>query len=430
MASITSAMAAYYRLARHNRNFRRLWLAQIVSEIGDWFYVVAIYSLLLELTGKASSVALALVLQVLPQTFFGPIAGIINDRLRRKQVMIFADLARAVIVAAMLLVRSRELVWIIYPLLFTETLMWAMFEPARNAVMPNVASEDELITANTLSTTTWSFNLAVGSLFGGLVAAFLGREAVFVMNSASFLCSAALLAGMNLHETHAEQHSPLRLRDLFNYSPIAEGIRYVRSDARLFATLFVKGGAMLMGVNWVLFPIMGERTFLLSGHGLSPQRAAMFTMSLLMGCRGVGALLGPLLFTPWAGQNQVRLRTLILFGFVMGGCGYALLGGAPTLAWACGAVTLAHMGGSNVWVASTTLLQMNTEDRFRGRVFSADLGVAMLILGSTAYTGGWLIDRGLSPRTLAVAAGSALLVPTLAWSWAQGLWRSKQERAA
>ena len=111
MASMTSAMAAYYRLARHNRNFRRLWLAQIVSEIGDWFYVVAIYSLLLELTGKASSVALALVLQVLPQAFFGPIAGIINDRLRRKQVMIFADLARAVIVAAMLLVRSRELVW-------------------------------------------------------------------------------------------------------------------------------------------------------------------------------------------------------------------------------------------------------------------------------------------------------------------------------
>ena len=63
------------RLLRDNRNFRRLWLAQIVSEIGDWFYTLSIYTLLLQFTGQASSVALALVLQVLPQTFAGPTAG-------------------------------------------------------------------------------------------------------------------------------------------------------------------------------------------------------------------------------------------------------------------------------------------------------------------------------------------------------------------
>jgi MFS family permease len=428
MASIRAALSAYLRLARNNRNFRRLWFAQIVSEIGDWFYVVAIYSLLLELTGRASSVALALVLQVLPQTFFGPIAGVINDRLRRKQVMIFADLARALIVAAMILVRSRSLVWLIYPLLFTETIMWAIFEPARSAVLPNVAAEQDLIVANTLSTTTWSCNLAVGSLFGGLVAAFLGREVVFILNSASFLCSAALLAGMNFHEAHVDRHGPLRLRDLFNYTPILDGFRYVRGDARLFATILVKGGAMILGVNWVLFPIMGERIFTLAGHGLSHTRAAMFTMSLLMGSRGVGALLGPLLFTPWAGQDHVRLRNLILLGFVMGGIGYSLLGLAPGLALACLAVMFAHMGGSNVWVASTTLLQLTTEDRFRGRVFSADLGFAMLILGSSAWSGGQLIDYGLSPRALAIAAGVTILLPALAWWWAQRLWTP--ERAA
>ncbi|HWT80369.1 MAG TPA: hypothetical protein VN648_16425, partial [Candidatus Methylomirabilis sp.] len=71
----TISMGAYARLLRENHNFRRLWMAQIVSEIGDWFYTLAIYSLLLELTGKASSVGLALTLQVLPQTFVGPIAG-------------------------------------------------------------------------------------------------------------------------------------------------------------------------------------------------------------------------------------------------------------------------------------------------------------------------------------------------------------------
>src|SRR5690242_21894190 len=80
------SMVAYGRLVRTNANFRRLWLAQIVSEIGDWFYTLAIYNLLLTLTGRASSVGLALVLQVLPQTFIGPIAGAVNDRISRKQI--------------------------------------------------------------------------------------------------------------------------------------------------------------------------------------------------------------------------------------------------------------------------------------------------------------------------------------------------------
>ena len=86
------SLMSYARLVRGNRNFRRLWLAQIVSEIGDWFYTLSIYTLLLQLTGHASSVALALVLQVLPQTLVGPTAGVVNDRLRRKRVMIAADL--------------------------------------------------------------------------------------------------------------------------------------------------------------------------------------------------------------------------------------------------------------------------------------------------------------------------------------------------
>src|SRR5246127_5097664 len=96
------SLASYLRLLRGNRNFRRLWLAQIVSEIGDWFYTLSIYTLLLQLTGHASSVALALVLQVLPQTFVGPMAGVMNDRLRRKYVMIAADLIRFAVVLAML----------------------------------------------------------------------------------------------------------------------------------------------------------------------------------------------------------------------------------------------------------------------------------------------------------------------------------------
>src|ERR1700758_565706 len=107
------SLPSYLRLLRGNQNFRRLWLAQIVSEIGDWFYTLSIYTLLLQLTGHASSVALALVLQVLPQTFVGPMAGVVNDRMSRKKVMIAADLGRFVVVLMMLLVRSRSAVWLV-----------------------------------------------------------------------------------------------------------------------------------------------------------------------------------------------------------------------------------------------------------------------------------------------------------------------------
>src|SRR3979490_731567 len=97
-------LLAYWRLLQGNRNFRRLWLAQVVSEIGDWFYSLAIYTMLLDLTGQATSLPLSLVFPRLPQTFAGPAAGVVNDRLSRKQVMIVTDLARVFVVLAMLLV--------------------------------------------------------------------------------------------------------------------------------------------------------------------------------------------------------------------------------------------------------------------------------------------------------------------------------------
>ena len=194
MGAENLTLAKYWRLVRDNRNFRRLWLAQIVSEMGDWFYMLALYSLLLQFTGKAQSVGLALVLQVLPSTLIGPTAGVVNDRIRRRQVMIAADLARMAIVAGMMLVRSAQMIWLVYPLLFFETVMWGFFEPARSAVIPNVVGEDHLLAANTVSSITWSVNIAVGSALGGFAAVWLGRDAVFVLNALSFLVSALLIS--------------------------------------------------------------------------------------------------------------------------------------------------------------------------------------------------------------------------------------------
>src|ERR1700728_5176948 len=161
------SLASYVRLIRVNKNLRRLWLAQIVSEIGDCLYTLSIYTLLLQLTGSAASVALALGLQVLPQTFVGPTAGVVNDRLKRKHVMIAADLVRFAVVLAMMFVRSRSMVWMIYPLLVAETSMTAFFEPARSAVIPNSADARGGLGGKSLDSATWSVNLMIGVALGG-----------------------------------------------------------------------------------------------------------------------------------------------------------------------------------------------------------------------------------------------------------------------
>jgi predicted MFS family arabinose efflux permease len=419
------SLASYARLLRDNRNFRRLWLAQIVSEIGDWFYTLSIYTLLLQLTGHASSVALALVLQVLPQTLIGPTAGVVNDRLRRKRVMIAADLVRFVVVLAMLLVRSRSLVWLVYPLLLAETTMAAFFEPARSSVIPNIANRGEVLIANTLSSATWSVNLLVGASVGGVVAAFFGRDTVFVLNALSFLASAVLISGMHFAEPHAESSAPLKPRDLVDFSPVLEGIRYVRNHRTLFPTVFAKAGELMIGPSWVIFTVMGEHEFAVHWRHIDPARGAMLGMSILLGGRGLGALVGPLVFARWAGRADRRLRLGIFLGYLLIALGYTLLGGSRTVWIASACAMLAHMGGSTVWVFSTTLLQLHTEDRFRGRVFAADLGFSMLTIAVGAYLCGHFLDWGISARTVATCTGLIMLLPAALWALAMRTWKDE-----
>jgi MFS family permease len=408
-SSIT--LASYARLVRGNRNFRRLWLAQIVSEIGDWFYTLSIYTLLLQLTGHAGSVALALVLQVLPQTLVGPTAGVVNDRLKRKQVMIAADLIRFAVVLAMLFVRSRSMVWLVYPLLLAETTMAAFFEPARSSVIPNIAAESEVLVANTLSSATWSVNLLIGASVGGVVAALFGRDAVFILNALSFLMSAVLISGMRFAEPHAEAAAPLRPRDLVDFSPVLEGIRYIRGHPTLFPAVFAKAGELMVGPSWVIFTVMGAREFAVHGRGIDAAGGAMLGMSILLGGRGLGALVGPLVSARWAGQSDHRLRLGILFGYLTISAGYGVLGASHSVWMAAVCAMLAHAGGSTVWVFSTTLLHLHTEDRFRGRVFSADLGLGSLTFAATAYLAGRCLDSGFSARTVATGTGALMLVP-------------------
>jgi MFS family permease len=184
----------YRALLTENRNYRLLWLGQIVSQLGDWFNSVAVYTLLLELTGSATSVALMIIVQFLPMAVIGPVAGVVVDRVNRRRLMIAADILRGLVVLVLLVVRRPDQVWIAYAAMGTVVSLTAFFEPARTAVIPNLTTRSQLLTANALSSATWSAMLAIGAGVGGVVTALLGRNAAFLVNAASFLVSAAIIA--------------------------------------------------------------------------------------------------------------------------------------------------------------------------------------------------------------------------------------------
>jgi hypothetical protein len=197
---------------------------------------------------------------------------------------------------------------------------------------------------------------------------------------------------------------------------VLEGIRYVRNQRALLPTVFAKAGELMIGPSWVIFTVMGANEFAVHWHNVDPARGSMLGMSILLGGRGVGALVGPLISARWAGRSDRRLRLGIFFGYLTVGLGYGALGTCRTVWLASACAMLAHAGGSTVWVFSTTLLQLHTDDRFRGRVFSADLGFSMLTIAAGAYLCGRLLDLGVTARTVATWTGIVMLIPSALWA--------------
>ena len=114
---------------------------------------------------------------------------------------------------------------------------------------------------------------------------------------------------------------------------------------------------------------------------------------------------------------------IIGFSYFLIGASYLIFSRAPNQALGAVAIFFAHCGGSNVWVMSTTLLQLNTLDRFRGRVFALDFGMNMLAAASANYLLGVGFDNwGFSARQLAAALGAVLIVPGIVWLPAQARW--------
>lgn len=394
-----------------------------MSQLGDWFNTVAVYALLLDLTGSATAVAWMLIVQLLPIAIVGPLAGVVVDRLNRRRIMMAADIVRGCLILGLLFVRRADQIWIAYVVTGVTVSATAFFEPARTATIPNVTNADQLLPANALASATWSAMLAVGASVGGIVTAVFGRDVAFVVNSASFFISAMFIAATRFDATPAVRPRLANFMALTGINDLIEGIGYIRREAHVAALLLVKTGWGLAGGILLLLTIFGQRVFPIG-------RSAAAGIGVLYGARGVGAALGPIALRWILGQEPSALRRSIGPAFFMIGLFYGALSIAPVLPLAALCVLFAHCGGSILWVFSTVLLQMEVPDAFRGRVFAAELALFTLASALSSYFTGVYLDHGASPRTVSLVLGALFFFPGAIWMLILSRWRQRAVPAA
>lgn len=370
----TEREAGYAELVRGNVNFRRLWAGGVISMLGDWFNTLALYQLVYQLTGAAGGAAaspLALgavfIAKLLPWAVASPVAGLVADRFNRRRLMIGADLARAVLVLGFLLVDTASELPLLYALIALQMMVGSLFQPAKSASIPNVTTPRELLTANALMSATWSVMLAAGAALGGFAVEAFGTQAVFLLDSATYLVSAFFIYRATIPQaTEKAAPGPLVRTAL---REIADGFRHMRQRPRIGrialakATWCVAGGALVYMVT-------------LLGGRVAPEALAAGIGVLFM-ARGLGTGLGPVVARA-AFTDRARWPAVLGGCIVACGAGYALVGvvpwdqGALSLALLIGLILVAHAASGANWVLSTVMLQERTEDRYRGRVFGTE----------------------------------------------------------
>jgi len=387
-------------LLGRNRDFARLYVAQLISFAGDWFALVALLGLVSSLTGSATLTTLVLVSQMIAIAIFSPLGGHLADRLDRQRLMIASDVIRIVLTLGYLLIDDPGDVWLAFALTAGVAALSAVFTPASNAAIPNLVESEDLPAANVLAAAAWGTMLAVGAALGGVVAALFGRDAAFIGDAVSFAVSGVLL--LRIRRSFSE------VRQVREHPGLGEAtretIRYARRDHRVLALLSVKAGFGLGAGVIGLLPILALEVFHAGDQGTG----------ILWGFRGVGALVGPFLARRYT-RDLRSLFAAIGVSFAVYGVFYATVPLMPTLWAAAVFVLLAHLGGGAQWTLSTYGLQIIVPDRIRGRVFSFDFGLVTLTLACSILIGGWAADH-FDPRAVMLVMSGVALAYAVVWS--------------
>lgn len=368
-----------------SKTFFRLWIAQVVSSLGDWIGLIAILAIANRVShNSGAAVSLVMTTRVLPGFLLGTIGGVIIDRFDRRTVMVLCDIGRASLLVLLLFVDSLGGLLLISLGLEMLTLLWG---PAQAATVPNIVDEEHLSSANSLSLAasfgTFPFAAIIFSLLAGvatvvgdfgIISSFsVDQEALaLVVDAVTFLVSAAIVYRLAIprpeRKTNGNSNGK-RIDWTETFREIKEGLQFVGQHA------LVRG--VMLGLG---FGLIGAGAMIPLGPSFAQEvldgDAAAF--GVLMTALGFGAAIGVVTLL-WL---QRRLPRITVFCFAVIGTGGFLVMAASFSALAPAALMIGAVGAcaGTTYVTGFTVLQESVPDEFRGRIFAALYTVVRLCL--------------------------------------------------
>ncbi len=389
-----------FAVLRANRDFRRMFLAELVVFGGDWFVMVPLLVLLTKLTGSGLLGGVALAADTGVQAFLLPYGGVVADRVDRRRIMITANLAALASVTVLLLVRTPGTAWLGPVAIGLVAVAKAFYSPAATAALPNVVSAEELPGANALAGSAWGTMTVVGSSLGGVLSTAFSPYTCFMI-TASFLAAAAVLT-LGVHQPMQAPKDATVVHPKAT-TAVVEAVRYIAQRPRVVALVTVKTAVGLGNGVLAVFAVLASSVFLVGATGTG----------LMFAARGLGSLLGPLLL-----RRVLMHREWLLPGLAisMAAYGVAYLGVSVTT-WfplALALIVVAHAAGGGNWTMSNVALQLEVPDALRGRVFATDqMIVSLAVSASQLVVGG--LEGHVGVRTLVACCGTLTLGYALVW---------------
>ena len=407
--SIEKSPSGYLNLIQQNRNFRFLWMGQIISLLGDWFNLIASASLVASLSGSGLAIGGLFVIRMLAPFLISPFAGVLADRFNRKRLMILTDLLRVGVVLGFLLVRSSDQIWLLYALTALQLAISGIFFPTRNAILPDLVDEAELGAANALTSATWSVMAALGAALGGFVTGRWGIYQSFAVDASTFLLSAASL--WQLHYTPIRQSAAEKSWLEHAVQQYVEGLRYLKQNLDTLIITMHKGAINLFagGAFQVVQVVVSEQIFIIGVGG-------SISLGILYAVMGIGTGIGPILGRLFTGDRDNPLRIAIALAYPLAAIGLLITASLQSFPIVILGGFVRAVATGFVWVYSNQLLFTTVPQKIRGRVFATDFAFFTLASASSSALAGGALDRlGLSLSALLTWMAGLTLIPGLLW---------------
>jgi predicted MFS family arabinose efflux permease len=341
----------------------------------------------------------------------GPAAGVALDRFNRKHIMIASDLIRAVVAALFILTIHRQDTWLLYVLSGVLMAASPFFTSGRSAILPTIATREELHTANSLTQTTGWTTLTIGTFLGGASVAQLGYEWAFFANAMSFLISAFCISRLSLRGRgfRPPDRSLNETKVVRPWHEYREGLRYMRSVPLILGLLLINvGWASGGGAAQILFSVFGEIVFNKGPAGLG----------IVWGCAGVGLLCGgAVAYLAGRRLSFENYKRIIALCYVVHGGSYVLFSQARRFAWALLFIGLSRAGVGVSSVLNMSQLLRVVPDGFRGRVFATMDSLQWSVMMMSMAAAG-VASQYYDPRAIGAVAGVLSSTTALFWGWA------------